>query len=84
MKRRPTEFSSAMALCNGRIPLVPILCTAKGAGWNGKWHFNASVEWVKSVGGPWDTRDEAVAAALATGAFKLRSGTESNPHLDSI
>ena len=81
---RKSEFASALQMVNsGRFPLVPMLCTAQGATWHGKWHFNTSTEWVRNCGGPWDTRDAAVAAVLATGLYRLREGTQT-PHLDAI
>lgn len=82
MKAR-NEFTAAMSLCSARLPLVPIEITSRGAGWFGKWSFNASTAWVESIGGPFATRDEAIKAALATGHYRLREGTE-RPHLDPI
>lgn len=78
-----TEFQSAMRVISGQIPLVPLFCNAKGAGWFGKWHFNTSTDWVKSVGGPWNTREEAVEAVLKTGLYKLRPNAQT-PHLDRV
>ncbi len=68
-------------IINSPIPLVPLECTAQGALWRGKWHFNTSSEWTKSIGGPFETRDDAVKAALETGFYKLRAGMNT-PHLD--
>lgn len=75
------ELKAAAQIISGRIPLVPLYCDVNGAAWRGKWHFNADTHWVKSIGGPWNTQEEAVAAALATGMYTLRAGTKT-PHLD--
>ena len=78
-----TEFQSAMKMVSGRLPIVPLYCDAKGAGWFGKWHFNTSTDWTRSIGGPFKTQEDAVAAVLKTGLYKLREGTKT-PHLDAI
>ncbi len=62
---------------SGQFPLVPILCDAPDAGWFGKWHFNVSPEWTVSVGGPFETAEEAVNAALKTGLYRIRDGAAS-------
>lgn len=80
-KRRrsiPTILSTA-------IPCVPLFVPIeRKAAWSGKWSCNWSVDAVKQHGGPWNTRDEACAAILATGLYRLRPGFENDPHFDRI
>ena len=67
------------------LPLVPLLCTASGAEWKGKWHLNTSTDSVRALGGPWNTQQEAVDAVLATGQWRLRPGMAAdNPHLERV
>lgn len=77
------EMNQAMRLLSGRIPLVPLQVTARGAAWFGKWTLNTDTETVKAMGGPWQTEQDAVAAVLATGQYQLRTGTKT-PHLDRV
>ena len=73
-----------MNILSGALPAVPFMVNATGATWFGKWSFNWSTDTTRQLGGPWDTRDEACAAILKTGLYRLRPGSENNPHFDRI
>lgn len=67
------------------LPCVPcFIPLERRAAWSGKWACNWSTDAVKQAGGPWDTREEACRAILATGRYRLRPGTEDDPHFDRI
>ena len=67
------------------LPCVPCFVPLeRRAAWSGKWSCNWGTDAVKQAGGPWNTREEACLAILATGHYRLRPGTENNPHFDRI
>ncbi len=66
------------------VLLVPLhIPSDRKCDWAGKWHLNTGSGYTIAIGGPWNTEQDAVAAVLKTGRWKLRPDVKS-PHFESV
>ena len=56
------------------VPLVTLFVPPdrRAAEWAGKWHLNTGNDFVRSIGGPWESEGDAIRAVLATGRYELQ------------
>ena len=60
------------------VPLVTLFVPPdrRGAEWSGKWHLNTGNDYVRSIGGPWESEEAAIRAVLATGRYVLQTDAQ--------